>query len=123
IEVLVEQLDQRAPVERLLHGQLVGVEKQAIGSAAPQLLAHPPHHVNVWVVVELDRGTEVEILPAALGAQAVEVASDLGLSRGRKREQQQYFDRLGHGGTGSWVGLSVGAARAPGSGFPKESGI
>ena len=95
-EVLVEQLDQRAPVERLLHRQVIRVEEHAVQTGLAQLLADAPHHVDVGIVVELDRGPEVEVVAALLRGQAGQIATHLGLAGSGQGEQQQDVQDLGH---------------------------
>lgn len=63
--------------------------------ARAQLVVDAMHEVHVGVIVELERGPDVQIVSALLRAQARQVATYFRLAGCRKREQQKRVEDLG----------------------------
>ena len=95
--VLVHQLDQGQPVDRVAERQGRRDEERALVAAAGQLVADPAHDVHVGEVVQLHRVADAELVMALLGGEAGQVAAGFGLAAGGQGQQQQDVDMLRHG--------------------------
>ena len=67
--VLVEQLDQRAPIAWVLEWLGGGVEEDTVVASGGQLVVDAAHKMHVGEIVELHIGTHVEGVTSLLGRE------------------------------------------------------
>jgi hypothetical protein len=94
--VLVEHVDERAPLEAVDEGAGRSLVEDVVLPALGQLVVDAVHEVDVGVVVELNRLAHMEIVLADLVAEAVEVLSHLRFPRGRQGQKQNGVEKLVH---------------------------
>ena len=84
---MATKLHQSSPVQAILEGLVIGLEEDGRLTEVAQDLIGPAHDMHVREIVQLHGGTHSEVVTACLRTELVQVAANLGFSRGRKGEK------------------------------------
>ena len=95
--VLVQQLDEDRPGPVVPEGAVGPLVVGVVQPVRLQLVIDAVHEVDVGIVVQLQGGSHVEVIPALVRRQAGQVAAHLRLARGRQAEEQDRIEQLAHG--------------------------
>ncbi len=95
--VLVQQLDENGPGPGVLEGAVGSLVVGVVQPVRLQLVVDAVHEVDVGVVVQLQGGSHVEVIPALFRGQARQIPAHLRLARSRQAEEEKRIEELAHG--------------------------